>query len=64
METSANRKRKREFQDIEMDLDGSFTVEGCGFSAGVNLKKRRRSLPRVRMFKEVRNYDRCLFEGH
>ena len=56
MEISTNRKRKRDIQEIEFDTDSSFTVQGCGFSAGVNLKKRRKSLPGVRIVKEVSIY--------
>ena len=52
----ANRKRKRDIQDAAMDMDCSFTVEGCGFTAGMSLKKRRKSLPKVRMC-EVSLYD-------
>ena len=51
---STNRKRKRDIQDIEFDIDTSFSVQGCGFSAGMNSKKRRKSLPGARIAKEVR----------
>ena len=56
MEISTNRKRKRDIQDIEFDIDSSFTVQGCGFSAGMNSKKRRKSLPGVRIVKEVSSW--------
>ena len=54
MDVSTNRKRKRDIQESEMDMDCSFTVDGCGFSTGMSLKKRRKSFPRVRMINMVR----------
>lgn len=43
---ATNRKRKRDFQDVNDSnfLDRSFTVENCGLSAVISTKKRRKSL--------------------
>lgn len=43
---ASNRKRKREFQDLEgsSHLDSSLIVENCGLSSLFLVKKRRKSL--------------------
>lgn len=43
---ATNRKRKRDFQDVDEtdELDQSFGVENCGLTAVLSSRKRRKSL--------------------